>query len=139
MGHLILPLLGGALIGCAALLLLHFHGRIAGISGIVAGMVSPRTTSRGWRAAFLVGLAAGGLGTWLLAPARIGAPVVHHPAVWLGGGLLVGIGARVGGGCTSGHGVCGIGSLSGRSLIATVTFIGTGVATVLVARSLGAL
>jgi uncharacterized membrane protein YedE/YeeE len=138
MEHLI-PLAGGALIGCAALLLLYFDGRIAGVSGIVAGVISPRTTSRGWRVAFLVGLALGGVAAWLIAPSRIGAPVMRHAWLWLGGGVLVGLGARFSGGCTSGHGVCGIGSLSGRSMIATITFISTGVATVLVARAAGAL
>jgi uncharacterized protein len=132
-------LAGGVLIGVASLALLVFNGRIAGISGVVAGLVSPRTTQLAWRAAFLAGLVGGGLGAWVLWPQAFGAPVLGSPAAWVTAGLLVGIGTRIGGGCTSGHGVCGIGRLSRRSVVATMTFMATGAATVLALRLSGGL
>jgi uncharacterized membrane protein YedE/YeeE len=124
-------LFGGVLIGLSASALLLLHGRIAGISGILAGLFSP--TDRGWTALFLLGLVGGGL----LAAAFGGsvAGVSSAPvAPLVGAGLLVGFGTRLGGGCTSGHGVCGIGRGSLRSLVATLTFIATGAATVFVVR-----
>ena len=130
-------LAGGALIGIASLGLLWFNGRIAGISGVLAGLVSPRTTSHGWRAAFILGLIGGGLVAYALAPAAFGAPVSPSPWLWAAGGLLVGIGTRISGGCTSGHGVCGVGRFSRRSMVATGIFMTTGAATVLAARLLG--
>jgi uncharacterized protein len=130
---------GGALIGAASLALLLFNGRIAGISGVMAGLISPRTTTHRWRAAFLIGLLIGGVLAFAISPAAIGAPVVHSPFVWAAGGILAGLGARLAGGCTSGHGVCGIGRLSPRSLVATLTFMTTGAATVLAVRLLGGL
>lgn len=132
-------LAGGVLIGAAALLLLLFNGRIAGISGIVAGLVAPNATQVGWRAAFVIGLLGGGLAASLLAPASFGPPLVRSQALWLVGGLLVGVGARMSGGCTSGHGVCGLGRLSPRSIVATTTFMATGAITVFVLRLSGAL
>jgi uncharacterized membrane protein YedE/YeeE len=130
-------LAGGVLIGGASLGLLALTGRVAGVSGVVAGLISPRTTALAWRVAFLAGLVAGGLVAFAIAPSTIGAPLTGSAVVWAVGGVLVGIGARVGGGCTSGHGVCGIGRLSPRSMVATATFMATGAATVLAARLLG--
>ena len=129
-----LPLLGGALIGLAATTLLAFHGRIAGISGIFAGLVRPKTGDTGWRVTFFAGLLTGGLLLLWLHP---GAFSAGHPRTWpwlLAAGLLVGFGTRVGGGCTSGHGVCGLSHRSPRSLVAVVVFVLTGMLTVLLLR-----
>jgi len=129
-------LVGGALIGTAASLLLLTHGRVAGISGIVSAVISPTSPDRGYRLAFLVGLLLAGAGAALLVPAVLPAlePSIAVPIV---AGLLVGFGTRLGNGCTSGHGVCGISRGSVRGLIATVTFIATGALTVLLVRVLG--
>lgn len=116
-------LAGGVLIGMAAALLLLTHGRIAGISGIVGGLLSPSTKDRSWRYAFLAGLVVTGLAAHLVAPASTGGA---SPALAIAGGLLVGYGARRGSGCTSGHGVCGLARLSRRSLVAVATFMTTG-------------
>lgn len=121
-------LAGGALIGLAAAVLLLTNGRLAAISGIVGGVLVPEPGEGRWRALFLGGLLAGGLLLVILAPDSLGGgPSRPLPAVALAG-LLVGFGARVGGGCTSGHGICGIGRLSRRSIVATGTFMATGAA-----------
>lgn len=126
-------LAGGALIGLAAALLLWLNGRIAGISGIVGGLLRPVPGDRAWRVAFVLGL--------LLAPLAYGLvarlPVLQVDAGYgllVLAGLLVGVGTRYGAGCTSGHGVCGLSRLSPRSLVATLTFMAAGFATVLVVR-----
>lgn len=112
-----------------------FNGRIAGISGIVAGVVVPRTGDTGWRVAFTGGLIAGGLFLAGFMPTVYPTEPLRSVPAFLVAGLLVGVGARLGSGCTSGHGVCGIGRLSLRGLLATVTFISTGVLTVLVVKT----
>lgn len=136
---LLLPLLGGGLIGLSATLLLLFNGRVAGISGIAGGLLAPVRGDAAWRATFVGGLLVGGVLLRWLWPQSLEAPA----AAGAGGlilvaasGLLVGFGARLGNGCTSGHGVCGISRGSVRSLMATVTFMATGVATVWVVRHL---
>jgi uncharacterized membrane protein YedE/YeeE len=129
-------LLGGVLIGLAAALLLLVHGRIAGISGILDGAIGPRDGERGWRLWFLLGLVGGGALIGLVRPSAFGPSPASSPLLLVGAGLLVGLGTRLGGGCTSGHGVCGIGRLSRRSIVATVTFMAAGAATVFVARHL---
>jgi hypothetical protein len=106
------------------------HGRIAGISGILGGTLEWRP-DRTWRIAFLAGLALAGLGAAVLAPHAVTASPRSLPIVAIAG-VLVGVGTRLGGGCTSGHGVCGLGRLSIRSLVAVATFVFTGVVTVLV-------
>lgn len=116
---------GGVMIGAASALLLWTHGRIAGISGITGALLETRTRDRGWRFAFLGGLAAAGLAARLLAPGAVGAPVRSLPIVMIAG-ALVGFGARLGGGCTSGHGVCGLARWSARSLVAVATFVTAG-------------
>src|SRR5688572_11018458 len=119
-------LLGGALIGLAATVYLLATGRVAGVSGIVAGALGERE-ARGERIAFLAGLIGAGL-----VAAAVSSPATLNPyptAVLIVAGLLVGFGTRVGGGCTSGHGLCGISRLSIASLVATATFIATGAAT----------
>lgn len=127
-------LVGGMLIGAASLLLLHFNGRIAGVSGILGGVLRPSPGAFGWQAAFLAGLVGGGAALGLARPALFASDWLAAPMVTAAAGLLVGFGTRMGSGCTSGHGVCGIGRLSPRSLVATVTFVAFGMASVAVAR-----
>jgi uncharacterized membrane protein YedE/YeeE len=135
--HHLTPLsgiVGGALIGLAASMLMLLTGRIAGISGIFGGLLQPGAGDRGWRIAFVAGLLAAPLlaslsGTPLPAPAMPASLIVIVIA-----GLLVGFGSRIGGGCTSGHGVCGIARLSARSIVATAIFMTAAVATVTVVR-----
>lgn len=128
-------LAGGVLIGIAAGMLVLLNGRIAGISGVLGGLLRPVKGDSGWRIAFVLGL--------------VGAPLVYllfvalpKPQIDAGygalvlAGLLVGIGTRYGSGCTSGHGVCGLSRLSPRSLVATVAFMGAGFVTVFVTRHL---
>jgi uncharacterized membrane protein YedE/YeeE len=132
-------LAGGLLIGAAAATLLAANGRIAGISGVLGGLLSAQPSGgRRWRLLFVLGLFVGGLVTARLAGLQH-TPVAGSLAVTLIAGLLVGFGTRMGNGCTSGHGVCGIARFSRRSIIATLTFMGAGFATVFVLRLLGAL
>jgi uncharacterized protein len=129
-------LAGGLLIGTAAAGLLFFNGRIAGVSGIFGALIPPSGNDVSWRLAFVAGLFAGGLVMLLVYPAAFG---VRPPAplpVLAGAGLLVGIGAGLGNGCTSGHGVCGLARRSARSLTAVITFMATGAITVYVANHL---
>ena len=129
--------IGGALIGLAATLLLWSIGRIAGISGIVNGVASASRGDRGWRIAFVAGLMGAGALTLQFVPAP---PLQQTGAtpLLLAAGFLVGFGTRLGGGCTSGHGVCGLGRLSRRSIAAVVTFMAAGIATTwLVRHALG--
>jgi uncharacterized membrane protein YedE/YeeE len=120
---------GGLLIGAGAALLLLLNGRVAGVSGILANVVEAQIGEQGWRPAFLLGV---------LLPALVFG--VGHPqlpggwALALGAGLLVGIGTRLGSGCTSGHGVCGLANLSRRSLVATLVFMLAAMLTVWVVR-----
>lgn len=126
--------LGGAFIGASASLLLLLNGKVAGISGIFGGLLNPRSSERSWRALFLAGLLGSGLLFAWLRPGAIGsAPALSLGSVLLAG-LLVGSGTALGGGCTSGHGVCGIARGSTRSVLATLTFMATGFATVYVLR-----
>jgi uncharacterized membrane protein YedE/YeeE len=126
---------GGSLIGVAAALLLVANGRIAGISGIVGGILRRPAGDTAWRLLFVAGMLAGGVVLRLLRPAAIGPSVVGFPLLVVAG-LLVGFGTQLGSGCTSGHGVCGVGRLSPRSLVATVVFLVTGAATTYVVRHL---
>lgn len=136
MGNWISGLLGGLLIGLSATWLLWSIGRIAGISGIVNGLASAPRSDRAWRGAFLLGLmAAGGIALRFLPDAPLRAQS-GSTALLLLAGLLVGFGTRMGNGCTSGHGVCGLGRLSLRSLAAVLAFMGTAIATVFVMRHL---
>jgi hypothetical protein len=120
-------LLGGALIGLAASLLLLTVGKVAGISGIWGQLLMAKTPDRAFRTFFVLGLVASGVVGWLaFGSAAIGAPQTKNLAVLAAAGLMVGFGTRLGGGCTSGHGVCGLSRTSVRSVIATVTFMATG-------------
>jgi uncharacterized membrane protein YedE/YeeE len=124
-------LAGGVLIGFAALLLYALLGRIAGISGILNNAIETRG-DRGWRIAFLLGMVAAATAWFAFDGA---APRTGFPLPWLlAAGVLVGFGTRIGSGCTSGHGVCGLARLSRRSLVATLAFMGAGIATVFVLR-----
>ncbi len=127
-------LIGGALIGFATVLLLAWNGRIAGISGILGGLITATAWGeRIWRLAFIFGLIAG---AGLVALVRGGLPLELQAGapILLVAGLLVGLGTRLGSGCTSGHGVCGLARRSPRSLAATITFMVAGVLTVLLTR-----
>jgi uncharacterized membrane protein YedE/YeeE len=126
---------GGLLIGLAVALFVLFNGRIAGISGIVGGLLRPAPGERGWRIAFLLGLVAAPLVYTLAAPL----PAMRIDAgtgTLIAAGLLVGVGTRYGAGCTSGHGVCGLARGSARSLAATLAFMGAGFATAFIVRHL---
>ncbi|MBB3048736.1 hypothetical protein FHR99_003010 [Litorivivens lipolytica] len=127
-------LLGGMLIGLAALLLLWLNGKIAGISGIVGTAITDISAASGWRWCFIAGLLIGG-GVALYQ--IVGVTEIQLRAslpLLIVAGLLVGYGTRLGSGCTSGHGVCGIGRLSGRSMVATCTFMAVAFVTVFVQR-----
>jgi hypothetical protein len=126
-------LAGGILIGLATALLLLANGRIAGISGILGGLLRPARGDVAWRIAFVAGLFLAPI-VWLTMRAMPPAQIDHSPALLAAGGLLVGIGTRFGSGCTSGHGVCGIARLSPRSLLATACFMAAGFVTVFVVR-----
>jgi uncharacterized protein len=132
-------LLGGILIGISASAMLLLDGKIAGISGIVAGVLRPVRGDTLWRICFLGGLLAGGLLLRILLPGAFDFGIIRPLPLLAAAGLLVGFGTRLGSGCTSGHGVCGVSRLSPRSLAATATFIFTGALTVyLINRLMGA-
>ena len=131
-------LAGGVLIGIAVAMFVLLNGRIAGISGVIGGLINPVTGDRAWRAAFVMGLVGAPLVYRLLAAL----PTLRIDASFgalIGAGLLVGVGTRYGSGCTSGHGVCGLARLSPRSLVATAAFMGAGFATVFATRHLFAI
>lgn len=126
--------IGGGLIGLSSVLLMLLTGRIAGISGVFAGLLDRESDDKAWRVAFIAGL--------ILAPIGAGwfgyhMPAPQMPASWtviVAAGLLVGFGTRLAAGCTSGHGICGIARLSGRSIAATIVFMLTAIATVAITR-----
>lgn len=123
-------LFGGALIGTASVLFLAYNGRVCGISGILGGLLGPSSRDWSWRVAFLAGLFAGGLFFAWFSPAALRNELARSTYALVAAGLLVGFGTRLGGGCTSGHGVCGIGRFSHRSLVATLVFMAVGAAVV---------
>ena len=134
------PVAGGLLVGVAAAIMLLGLGRIAGISGIFAGLLAPTAGTPGDRAidaAFLGGLLAGGLVLLAVAPQVFPAAAPRTLPVMALAGFLVGFGTRLGCGCTSGHGVCGVSRLAPRSIAATATFVAAGMVTVTVLRVLG--
>jgi len=131
-----LALAGGALMGVAAALLLLFNGHLAGVGGIVAGLFQRPAGGWAWRAAFVSGLLAGGVLLALLYPSAF-APSPASGTLLVIAGVAVGFGARLGGGCTSGHGICGISRLSRRATAATLTFMLTGAVVVTLVRLLG--
>lgn len=126
-------LAGGVLLGLASALFVLLNGRILGISGIVGGLLRPRSGDIGWRVAFVLGMLVAPAVYWLMA----GPTQPRIDASWgmvVLAGLLVGIGTRYGSGCTSGHGVCGLSRMSPRSLVATLAFMGAGFVTVFLIR-----
>lgn len=127
-------LLGGILIGLSASLLLFTHGRVAGISGLYAGIFQRSASGRDMRVSFVIGLLAAGVAVRLLAPGAFGSVWLPSLPIAALAGVLVGVGTQMGNGCTSGHGVCGLSRFSLRSLVATITFMGAGMATVFVVR-----
>jgi uncharacterized membrane protein YedE/YeeE len=129
-------LIGGALIGLSTSMLLLFNGRIAGISGIFGGLLIRRPGDVAWRAFFLAGLLAGGYVMSRVDPAAFPHAVLRSAPVIALAGFAVGFGTRLGNGCTSGHGVCGISRLSARSIVATLVFMAAGVIAVFVANHL---
>jgi len=127
-------LLGGIILGVAAALYVLFHGRILGISGIISGLLRPKSGDRAWRMALILGLLTAPLLAALLFEIH---PIVEVEADWLAvviAGLLVGFGTQYSSGCTSGHGICGLSRLSPRSLVATVSFMTAGFLIVFVLR-----
>ena len=127
----IAALAGGILIGLSATILLAFDGRIAGISGIVNGAMK-FTQKENWRWLFIVGMLAGGFFYEYVFASEPTPLSSFAPGAMIVGGLLVGFGTRMGNGCTSGHGVCGLGRLSFRSLVAVITFMITAIITVFI-------
>lgn len=126
-------LAGGVLIGIAAAMLVLLNGRVAGVSGIVGGLLRPRRAEVPWRLAFLLGLFAAPF--WMLLVGQASAPRIDAGfGTLVLAGLLVGVGTSYGSGCTSGHGVCGLSRLSPRSLVATAAFMGAAMATVFMVR-----
>ncbi len=128
-------LLGGALIGLSAVLLMALHCRIAGMTGILSGVIPPLVPDWQWRAAFLVGSVVAPL-AYLFAGGHIAFSVPVSTSALVVGGLLVGVGVHFGNGCPSGHGICGLSRLSPRSLAAVLTFMATAFVTVFVTRHL---
>lgn len=128
-------LVGGGLIGIAVSMFVLLNGRVAGISGILGGLLKPVRGDIAWRAAFVVGLVGAPL-VYLVFAALPRPQIDASHGALVAAGLLVGIGTRYGSGCTSGHGVCGVSRLSPRSIVATVAFMGAGFATVFVVRHL---
>jgi uncharacterized membrane protein YedE/YeeE len=129
-------LIGGALIGLSAVLMLAMNGRIAGISGIFSGLLSFTLPDLGWRLAFILGLVIGPLLYVFAGGATPEISIRPELPVLITAGVLVGMGTRIGGGCTSGHGVCGIARLSKRSIVATITFMIVAIATVAIINQL---
>jgi uncharacterized membrane protein YedE/YeeE len=130
---------GGVLIGCASSLMMVFNGRIAGLSGIIARSMIHPIRAESWRWAFLIGLLLGGLVLLWLIPQSIGEPPHFGKVLFIFAGLLVGFGTRLAGGCTSGHGICGVSRLSIRSIAATITFLFFGILTASLLRRWGLL
>lgn len=128
--------IGGVLIGLAASGLLVFHGRIAGISGIAGGIFRRESGDTGWRVMFLVGLFVAGVAWSAVRPLDYAFEIERSTLALVFAGLVVGVGTQLGSGCTSGHGVCGIGRFSRRSIVATLTFMTTAAATVFIVNEL---
>lgn len=128
-------LIGGALIGLAAVAFMALLGRIAGVSGIVASLLAPPSPDTLWRGAFVIGLIGGSAIVRAIGYGQVPMVSAAWPVLAIGG-ILVGIGTRIGGGCTSGHGVCGIARLSLRSVVATLMFMIVAIAVVYIRRHL---
>jgi uncharacterized membrane protein YedE/YeeE len=129
--------LGGALIGLSASAMLLVEGRVAGISGIVGGLFTPKAGDVSWRVAFVGGLVSAGLVASVFAPGSVAVEIDRAPWMLVVAGLLVGVGTRLGNGCTSGHGVCGLSRASPRSLVSVITFMAVGAAVAVAVGRLG--
>lgn len=127
---------GGLLVGLASAMVLYFQGRLTGISGITGGLLTPTKGDTAWRVAFVAGLVATGTVIAWLSPDWV-APGRGSALLFIVAGLLVGFGVRLGNGCTSGHGICGVGRLSRRSMAATATFVAFAMVTVFVRHLIG--
>jgi len=127
-------LFGGAMIGFSAVLLLWFNGRIAGVSSIMSGLLTTTGANRYWRISFLLGLMLGAAIWQAFSPVSLAIRQNYPLVLIIFGGFLVGFGTRLGSGCTSGHGICGIALLSPRSIFATLTFMTSGILTVFIIR-----
>ena len=131
-------LIGGAMIGLAALLLMAANGRVMGVSGILSGIIRPDNAGDvSWRVLFVIGAIIGPFIVWLIQGEPITIQPVASGLILPIAGFFVGIGTAIGAGCTSGHGICGIGRLSLRSIVGTCIFVGSGVMTVFITKSLG--
>ncbi len=132
-----LSLAGGVLIGISASILMYLNGRIAGISGIVAGVFNAASiTEKAWRLAFVIGLVIGGAIYMHFFPIAIAAREFMSTKLLIVGGLVIGFGTAMGSGCTSGHGICGVSRFSLRSLVATATFLLSGIVTVYIFKQI---
>ncbi len=127
-------LIGGLLIGSAAALLLLLNGRISGISGVVGGLLAPKSGDGGWRVVFVAGLLLGAFVYMLATGGAVPVKIEASQPVLVAAGLLVGFGTQLGSGCTSGHGLCGIARLSRRSIVATSVFFAVAMLTVFLTR-----
>lgn len=132
------PIIGGCLIGLAAVLMMWLNGRILGVSGFAGGLIARHSDDRLGRLMFLVGIIVTGAVVAKLAPHANPGALSSNPLLLILAGLAVGFGTRLGSGCTSGHGVCGIARLSGRSLTATIIFMAVAIVTVYITRHLAA-
>ena len=128
--------IGGILIGLAAVLMMAIHGRIAGISGLLSGVLFAEKSERSWRLAFILGLISAPILTLFFTGHRPDFDLQADTNLLIIGGLLVGFGTRLGSGCTSGHGVCGLSRLSPRSMASVVIFMASGMITVSIIKSL---
>ncbi|MCX6104554.1 MAG: YeeE/YedE thiosulfate transporter family protein [Proteobacteria bacterium] len=137
LNQFLLPLIGGAMIGCSASLLLLMNGRIFGISAILGGALLPSKGDTAWRFAALAGFLVSGFLLTVIYPEALAIKTEGTVLRYVAAGLLVGFGTQLGSGCTSGHGVCGISRLSPRSIAATLTFMTAGAATVALMRLFG--
>jgi len=129
-------IIGGALIGISASIMLLFTGRVTGISGIMGGILNPKSSDKGWRFLFIAGLVVGGLIMVSIQPDNFVVKSVATNIDYVIAGLLVGFGTLLGNGCTSGHGVCGLSRFSSRSFVATITFMAMGILSTLIFRLL---
>ncbi|TGK32393.1 YeeE/YedE family protein [Leptospira gomenensis] len=133
----IMGLVGGAIIGIAVSLMLLWNGRVTGVSSIVYGVLIPVKGDVAWRWYFIVGLLLGGLSLKIVSPGLLAIELQTNDWIGAVAGVLVGFGAMLGGGCTSGHGVCGVSRVSARSIVATVAFMTAGMAIVFILRKIG--
>lgn len=129
-------LAGGILIGLSAAALLFFNGKILGVSGIFGGLLHAKHGDTLWRVVFLAGLLSGGFLLGYIAPQSIVADINMPIGMIIIAGVLVGVGARLGNGCTSGHGICGVGRVAPRSLVATTVFLSSGILTAVLCSGL---